>query len=316
MLDSAKPSESKDKQAFVFDQHLNGLISLIEPEINKKSELVQKQVTPNAAALQAFQQSLKSIPRDLFNLKAQAKICLKTLVLDENSCDFIFAFSQYLDHELTLVECFVSKFEELTQNYLKEKRGWYDAALTLPPLLAQCRAQKDLTLLKSTVVDFCVNKLIAYGRQSKTFKPSLEAIANSIPTNEVVAAISSSLTHQMALTINQLLKSSQETMALLSSQLSAVTLEKEKTAASLREVTAKVAVPAKKEPGFFESLFGGDDEEEKSAKPILHTRNAAAKMPAGAKVPAKAPAVLSTTTVPPALRMEEKNKVIQSPGNK
>lgn len=309
MLTSAKPDESPVAQELVFDFHLKKMISFLEPMLPS-----------NDATLESFNQTLKTPPpRDLFALKAQAKGCLEKLMPDNKSIDFIIKFSQYLDNELTLLECFVSKVQEQRENYLSAKRGWNDAAVRLGPILDDCRAKKDLNVLKTKLLEFCSSQLVTMTSQSKTFKPSLEVIAHMIPSNECAAAASGSLPRQAV----QLLQHAQVSTVLFSSELSALRKEKEDMAAKIEslssqlsalelENTKKQSAAPKKEAGFFDNLFGLGDSEEK-APPIVHAQKAAAKAP-GRIAPAKPVAPTSPATtpgaVPAVLKMDDKKGAV------
>ncbi len=222
-------------QEFVFDSHHKKISTFIESMLAKATaEPAQQQPNANSALLETFNQALKApeLPRDLLSLKEKAKILLNKLNPEKNTSDFILAFADYLDHELTAMECYVSKAEELTQNYLREKRGWHDQATRLVPLLAACRAKNDLNFLKSTLLEFCNNQLVYMGRQSRTFKPNLEAIANAIHTRESELAASPALTSQAVKSLCEHLQSLNRQLKFLMDRCVTLELESEKASKS------------------------------------------------------------------------------------
>ncbi len=281
-----KPSEANSTQEFVFDFHAKNIFTFIGSMLPKEK-----------------------LPRDLFALKALAKDCLSKINPEQSTFELILNFSHYLDHELTLLECFVSKFEERTLNYLQEKRGWYDAALTLLPLLKECRNQKDLALLKTKVLAFCNTKLVSRTGSSKTFKPSLEEVANAIPSNECLLAASGSLPSQVVKPLLGQLAQMQANIDLLAQQLAEVRLEHQTTQEQLRLAT-------KKEPSFLDNLFGMSDDAQDQPKPaITPARKAAAISKAPQKAPAKTPAS-SSASPPPTLKMDADKKSVSTPSSK
>lgn len=324
MMNSPPASDASASQEGVFDSHLKKITAQIGVMLNKLQDPKPGETNPNFAVLESFSQILKApdLPRDLFALKAQAKSLLEKFKTDNKSVDSILTFADYLDHELTLLECFVSKAEEVTQNYLKEKRGWYEAAIKLGPLLTDCRSKNDLTQLKTTLLDFCKNQLVYMGRHSKTFKPKLEAIANAIPSNECLLAASAALSSQSVQSLRQQWQKSEAANASLSleltivvDQLSTLKIEKEERVAAQREAAAKREAESKK--GLFDGLFNFGDDDKPPAPPIVYAQKAAAKASAPPKPQAKLPVAAAPMAPPTALRMEyDKGKVANTPNSK
>ena len=354
MLSSPRASDTPVAQELVFDTHLKKILSFIGLMLTKlevaqvqRPELAQ--LYPNVATLKNFQERLNQHPRDLFGLKAQTISFLAHLNQRINWFDLILTFSDYLDHELTLMECFVSKIEELRQEYLKQKRGWHEAAVSLGARLADSRSKKDLSQLKAMLLEFCEKELVSFSGQSKTFKPSLEAIANAIPLNEFVLAASSSLSSQTMQSVREELQRQESNCTYVIGKFAVMKVEHDETKIKLEEqaaatqslrlqlqkseaTTASLSLElslvseqlaalklkeASKQGGFFENLFSlSSDSEDKSPKPILHAQKAAAKGAPAPRVPSKASLSTASTATPPALKMEDTKRAANSNGAK